>query len=109
MRLSHVMKFVGDMNQAVVFYRDVVGLTLRFQSPDWSEFDTGDTTLALHLANVEHPAGSAQIGFQAEDLDDFCQRGAGAGVVFTQPPTQQQWARIARFRDCDGAEVSVSG
>jgi lactoylglutathione lyase len=109
MHLSYVMKFVGDMNKAVAFYRDVVGLKLRFQSPDWSEFDTGETTLALHLASAEHPAGSAQIGFRTEDLDGFCQQSSDAGVTFTQPPTRQQWARIARFKDCDDAEVSVSG
>jgi predicted enzyme related to lactoylglutathione lyase len=109
MRLSYVMKFVGDMNEAVAFYRDVVGLKLRFQSPEWSEFDTGETTLALHLASADHPAGSAQIGFKAEDLDRFFEQSSAAGVVFTQPPMRQQWARIARFRDRDGAEVSVSG
>jgi predicted enzyme related to lactoylglutathione lyase len=109
MRLSYVMKFVADMERAVAFYGDVVGLKLRFQSPDWSEFDTGETTLALHLATAEHPAGSTGIGFMSEDLDGFVEKSSGAGVTFTQPPTSQQWARIARFLDCDGAEVSVSG
>jgi lactoylglutathione lyase len=109
MRLSYVMKFVGDMGAAVAFYRDVVGLKLRFQSPEWSEFDTGETTLALHLANDDHPPGSAQIGFRAEDLEGFYAKSSEAGVAFTQPPTKQQWAKIARFTDCDGAEVSVSG
>lgn len=28
---------VGDMDRAVSFYRDVVGLTLEFQSPFWTE------------------------------------------------------------------------
>ena len=97
------------MERAVKFYRDVLGFALKFQSPGWSEFDTGETTLALHLASAEHPAGSAQIGFKAEDLDGFYEKSSGAGVAFTQAPTAQQWARIARFKDCDDAEVSVSG
>ena len=40
-RLTYVMKFVADMNRAVAFHRDVLGLSLKFQSPGWSEFDTG--------------------------------------------------------------------
>ena len=50
-QLSYVIEFVGDMERAVKFYRDVVGLPLKFQSPEWSEFSTGDTTLALHPAS----------------------------------------------------------
>ena len=35
-KLSYAIEFVGDMNRAVKFYRDVVGLPLKFQLPDWS-------------------------------------------------------------------------
>ena len=33
MRISHAIVLVSDMNRAVSFYRDVVGLPLRFESP----------------------------------------------------------------------------
>ncbi len=45
MKLGYVIKFVADMNRAVKFYRDVLGLPLKFESPGWSEFVTGETTL----------------------------------------------------------------
>jgi hypothetical protein len=41
---------VSDMERSVRFYRDTLGLKLRFQSPDWSEFDFGSNTLALTVA-----------------------------------------------------------
>ncbi len=44
----YVMVMVTDMQRSVAFYRDVLGLTLRFESPGWSEFSTGPTTLVLH-------------------------------------------------------------
>ena len=47
MRLNYAIKFVSDMDAGVAFYRDALGLAPRFQSPFWSEFDTGETTLAL--------------------------------------------------------------
>ena len=33
-KLSYVIEFVGDMDRAVKFYRDVVGLPLKFRSRD---------------------------------------------------------------------------
>ena len=33
-KLKYVIEFVADMDRAVKFYRDVLGLTLKFESPD---------------------------------------------------------------------------
>jgi predicted enzyme related to lactoylglutathione lyase len=109
MRLTYVLKFVADMDAATAFYRDIVGLKLKFQSPEWTEFDTGETTLALHLSSDEHPAGSCQIGFKSADLDAFYAQTVQGGMQYTKAPAQERWVKIARFLDCDGAEVSVSG
>lgn len=109
MRLNYAIKFVTDMDEGVRFYRDTLGLPLKFQSPSWSEFDTGGTTLALHPASAENPAGSVQLGLGAVDLDRFHAEARGKGVIFTSPPMNVHGTRIARFRDCEGAEVSVSG
>ena len=109
MRLNYAIKFVSDMNAAVAFYRDTLGLPLIFQSPFWSEFETGGTKLALHPASEENPAGTVQLGLGTEDIDNFYAAGQAEGIVFTTPPTDMHGSRIARFRDPDGAEISVSG
>ena len=49
---------VSDMERSVQFYRDTLGLKLRFQSPDWTEFDLGTTTLALHGGGKPAPPGT---------------------------------------------------
>ncbi len=61
-KLSYVIKFVADMDRAVKFYRDALGLPLKFESPQWSEFATGETTLALHPASAQNPAGKIELG-----------------------------------------------
>src|SRR5690348_18142663 len=109
MRLNYAIKFVSDMDSAIEFYRDALGLPLRFQSPFWSEFETGATTLALHPASDDNPAGSVQLGLGTADIDNFYASGQAEGLVFTSPPTDVHGTRIARFRDPDGAEISVSG
>lgn len=109
MRLTYAIKFVADMDKAVAFHRDTLGLPLGFQSPFWSEFETGDTKLALHPASAENPAGAVQLGFGVDSLSDFYARREQLGITFTQPPTEMHGTHISRFRDCEGAEVSLSG
>ena len=47
-QIDYTMVVVSDMQRSVEFYRDKLGIPLKFQSPDWTEFQTGTTTLALH-------------------------------------------------------------
>ena len=108
-RLSYVIKFVADMDRAVTFYRDTLGFPLKFQSPGWSEFISGETTLALHAADADHPAGSIRLGLQVPDLQAFYEEMTARGICFTMPPTMQFGVLLAEFMDSEGAEVSVSG
>lgn len=77
MKLTYVIKFVGDMDRAVAFHRDTLGLPLKFASPHWSEFATGETTLALHPASEKNPAGTIELGIGVPDLQKFI-RGDGS-------------------------------
>ena len=107
--LTYAIKFVGNMDEAVRFHATHLGLRMRFQSPEWSEFETGQTTLALHQASAEHPAGTCQLGFRVADIDRFFAERSAQGVVAVAPPTDLHGQRIAKLRDSDGAEFSVSG
>ena len=109
MRLAYAIKYVADMDKTVAFHRDVLGHNLKFQSPFWSEFATGETTLALHAASDEHSPGSVQLGFAADNLAEFYDRRDVLGLSFTQPPTEMHGVHIALLRDIDGVETSVSG
>src|ERR1700741_1946470 len=107
MQLVYAIKYVADMDKAVAFHRDTLGLTVRFASPYWTEFDTGGTTLALHGADGTHPAGSVQLGFRVEDLDGLYAAREENGINFTSPPTPLHGSRLAGFLDREGAETSA--
>ena len=109
MRLAYAIKYVADMERAIAFHRDTLGLSLRFETPFWSEFETGDTTLALHPASDAHPAGSVQLGYNSEDLEAIYEARDDNGMTFTMPPTEQHGTLLARFIDCEGAECSIGG
>ena len=99
-KLGYAIHFVADMDRAVAFYRDTVGLELKFSSPEWSEFATGATTLALHPASAENPAGTTHLGLHTDDI---------AGVRFTRAPKPEHGITLAEFVDSEGARVSLSG
>lgn len=107
MRLAYAIKFVADMDTAIAFHRDTLGLPLKFQSPFWSEFSTGETTLALHPASDRNPAGSVQLGYQAADLDLLYAEREMNGLAFTQPPASQHGSKIARITGSEGEECSL--
>jgi lactoylglutathione lyase len=109
MQLTYAIKYVADMDKAVAFHRDVLGLPLKFQSPEWTEFATGDTTLALHSATPEKVAGSVELGFASDDLGNFYARRDDFGVEFASPPTEMHGMHIAQIRDSEGAGTSISG
>lgn len=109
MRLTYAIKYVADMDRAIAFYRDKLGLELKFQSPFWSEFATGETVLALHPASEAHPAGSVELGFALDDLGEFYSRRRELGIEFTSEPKEMHGIHIAGISDSDGAHISVSG
>jgi catechol 2,3-dioxygenase-like lactoylglutathione lyase family enzyme len=108
-KLAYAIHFVADMNRAVAFYRDTIGLPLKFSSPEWSEFATGSTTLALHPASNENPAGTTHLGLHADDIAGAHKALSSSGVRFTLAPTPQHGIQLAEFVDPEGARVSLSG
>ena len=77
-QVDYVMIGVSNMEQSVGFYKDILGMPLKYQTNEWTEFQTGATTLALHLSKLRVPpatpqreivAGTSTIGFTVTDLD----------------------------------------
>lgn len=109
-KLNYVIVFVVGMGEAVKFYRDTLGLKLKFESPDWSEFATGETTLALHLASPQNPPGKVEPGSGVENIQRFHAEMTAKGVRFPMPPTKQDFGvTLAQMQDQDGTVWSVSG
>ncbi len=117
MRVSYAIVFVSDMQRAVSFYRDVLGLPLRFQSPGWTEFATDGATLALHASErpkiaendpEKSPPGRCRPGLRVPDLDAFHRRMVEHRVRCVQEPKELFGARMAQYSDPDGLVFSVA-
>ncbi len=117
MRVSYAIIFVSDMKRSVAFYRDVIGLRLKFETPGWTEFATDGATVALHASEAvgparddpqKMPAGRCRPGLAVPNLDEFHQRMVENKVPCVQEPKEVFGARIAQYVDPDGLGISVS-
>jgi lactoylglutathione lyase len=119
-QLDYTMIVVSDMQRSVEFYRDKLGLPLKFQSPDWTEFATGTTTLALHgggIPSTQPPAGdpskvagACSIGFNVDDVDQTYEELKAKGIRFVMSPMQREGEgiKLAVAIDPDGLPVSFA-
>lgn len=103
-RVHNVHYWTKDTAAAVAFYRDVLGLTFRFQAgEDWAEFDAGGDTVALHGGQHEPPQGGATVVFEVDDLDAAMAMLRGRGVSFDERIADVPgFGRFASFSDPDG-------
>jgi lactoylglutathione lyase len=117
MRLKYAIVFVSDMKRSVSFYRDVLGLPVRFESPEWTEFATEGATLALHRTDAPGaarsagegvPAGQCRPGLQVANLDEFHAGMLAKKVACLHGPKDVGGgSRIAQYLDPDGMAISV--
>jgi catechol 2,3-dioxygenase-like lactoylglutathione lyase family enzyme len=84
--VDFVMYRVNDIGRAVAFYRDVLGLTLEFQSDEhqWAEFACGNVTLSLFGGSDITATGSAaRVALAVDDIaaahDELLARGVAMG------------------------------
>jgi len=107
-KLSYAIKFVSDMDAAVQFHRDVLGLPLKFHSPGWSEFATGDVTLALHPASEKNPAGSVELGYAVKNLAGTYAARAESGLEFLSEPKPLHGTLLTSIKGSEGEACSLN-
>jgi lactoylglutathione lyase len=116
-QVDYIMIIVSDMKRSIEFYRDKLGLQLKFESPEWTEFITGATTLALHgggergeRLHGKKRSGTCSIGFNVKNLDQTFEQLKSRGVDFVMSPQAREGEgiKLAVALDPDGLEVSFA-
>ena len=106
LRLSYVNVTVSDVDRAVVFFRDTVGLPLNFADAEFgyaSFANAGASFAVVQAPEGEEVGRHTGIGFTVEDLDAAHASLVEKEVVFTRPPTREPWGGyMAIFADPDG-------
>jgi len=118
-QIDYVMIGVSNMEQSVGFYKDTLGMPLKYKTNEWTEFETGATTLALHLskpriasttAQRELVAGTSSIGFNVTDVEKTYQELKSKNVRFVmeQKMREGEGIKLAVFLDPDDMEISIA-
>jgi lactoylglutathione lyase len=120
-RLGYVILFVSDLDRAIGFYRDVIGVPLRLRADAYAEFATEGAKFALFphselpaLIGREAPPDPApwpqgEVAFFVDDVDAEHARLQQAGVPVLAPPTDRPWGeRTLHVVDPDGNVVELT-
>ena len=109
-RLGAVILLVSDMKKSIDFYKDILGLPLKYQSEEWTEFFSNGTTLALRAAKERQKTKSAPTmltGFMINDLDSTVKRLKEKKVKFFKEPREEPFGKHAIFEDPDEHLISI--
>ena len=95
-RIGQIYVTAHDLDRAVRFYRDTLGLPFLFQVPRMAFFDCGGVRLMLGIPDApefDHPASI--IYYRVADIDAAHAALAARGVTFRQRP--HLVAKLATF------------
>jgi catechol 2,3-dioxygenase-like lactoylglutathione lyase family enzyme len=106
---------VSNLDDAVEFYNEVLGLPIQLDSREnnWVEFGPEEplSKIALFVPSVHdkrRPGSSTDIVFSTDSIYELHRRLLDEGVVFKKKPERQQWGGLsAIFVDPDGNEFQV--
>ena len=99
---------VDDLDRAVAFYRDTLGMRSLFQVPNMAFFDCGGVRLMLGVREGgDGQGGTSTIYYRVDDLQGAYETLSGRGVTFVEKPglvahmeDHDLW--MAFFRDSEG-------
>lgn len=107
---------VSDLDRAVYFYTETLGLTCRRKEDEWAAISVGDADIHLYL----NGGLTGDVEFYVENIDEEVGKLAERGVIFTsgldKPGaisvdemniTSFPWGRTAFFRDSEGNELAI--
>ena len=104
---------VNDMQRAIRFYGETLGLDVKDQqSDDWAEIDANGVMIGLNGREgaSSSSGGGAVITFQPDgSIDDEVSRLQSEGVEFTGDISDHPWGRIAPFKDSEGNDLQFYG
>ena len=108
-KIGAVILLVSDMKRSTKFYSDTLGMKLKKQSKDWTEFSEGGTVLAIHPARKKKvkKSNSMLVGFSVSDFEDVMEGLKKKKAKFYKKPKEEPFGKHAIIQDPDGHLISI--
>jgi catechol 2,3-dioxygenase-like lactoylglutathione lyase family enzyme len=111
---SQIILYIKNMNSEVRFYRDILGLPIRFpqgladySDEMWVEFDLGEHSLALHGGADSQPDDQHEVVFWVENVARTREMIITAGIQMNEIRDLEDGFPIAEGRDPDGHRFAI--
>jgi methylmalonyl-CoA/ethylmalonyl-CoA epimerase len=114
-RVEQLLIPVTDLESAIPWYRDVLGLQFLFSAPpQMSFFQCGTTRLLVGVPESPDIKRCGAIYFGVDDIHAVHETLSSRGVAFDQKPhvihrTPQMEIWLAEFHDPDGNPLALMG
>jgi lactoylglutathione lyase len=109
-KVGAVILLTANMKKSVKFYKDTLGLHIKTESADWTEFFSDGTVLALHPAKKKYKLKAGPnilIGFMVSDLDDSVKQLKKKKVKFFKKRNEEPFGKHTIIVDPDGHLISI--
>ena len=116
--LYAVRVFCFNCEESFKFYRDIVGLPVRYvdETLGWAQFDLGAPSLGLERCDPDDPESKDLVGrfvgtsIAVDDIEVTYSSLKSKGVQFLGPPEKQPWGgTLAHFKDPDANVITLLG
>lgn len=110
-KIGAVVLLVANMKRSINFYKNILGLPIKRQSRDWTEFFNNGTVLALHPAKKKDKLKSGStilIGFMVNDLDYSVKQLKQKKVKFFKQLKKEPFGKHTIILDPDGHLISIA-
>jgi catechol 2,3-dioxygenase-like lactoylglutathione lyase family enzyme len=110
-KVGAVIIQVSDMKKSLKFYKETLGLPLKTQSEDWTEFFNSGTVIALHRANNKEQVNSGKgmlLGFTVYDFETVVKNLKENKVIFLKEPTEESFGKHTVIKDPDDHLISIA-
>ncbi len=110
--LSYVTLWAVKFQELKELYRDILGIPVVEENPNFIMFDTKGSRLAFHRLPKAPPLTrlTAELHLEVRDVDETFTALQKKGVRFEEKPANRPWGtRMASFRDPEGYRVELVG
>ena len=103
-KFAFISYSVSNLNQSIIFYRDVIGLNLLISNDTWAEFNVDGQRLAIHkkkdTRSTEVNSG-ATVFFEANPIENIVKTLKLKGIKFHGEIDTYPYGKLIIFHDLD--------